>query len=104
MRFREPIFEQPMQVMEDDHICQDIDDYSYYAGMQLEDAKRELVEHMVIRLSRSDGCMWYRYILFGSILISRLRSPHFDTVLRKSFRIFTKRASRKGLVFFRCAN
>lgn len=45
MRFREPIFEQPMRVMEDDHICQDIDDYSYYAGMQLEDAKRELVEH-----------------------------------------------------------
>ena len=45
MRFREPIFEQPMRVMEDDHICKDIDDYSYYAGMQLEDAKQELVEH-----------------------------------------------------------
>ena len=54
MLFKEPIFEQPIRLIADDHICEDVDDLSLWLGIPIEECQQRLLDqngraHMTIR-------------------------------------------------------
>ena len=53
MLFKEPIFEQPIRLIADDHICENVDDLSLWLGIPLEECQQRLLDqngraHMTI--------------------------------------------------------
>lgn len=54
MQFKEPLFDQPIRLIADDHICKNVDDLSLWLGIPIEECQDSLTkyngkQHMTIR-------------------------------------------------------